>query len=70
MLAILGEYRQNGLENGHLKAENFPYKLLYFSPGSKLLEPDSKYRDLIGNMPAFNCLYHGHYFSDQAKITQ
>ena len=51
----------------HLITENLPYKALYFCPGSKRLEPDSKYSDLIGAMSAFNCLYLGHYFSDRAE---
>ena len=34
--------------------KNLPYERPYFSPGSKRLEPDSKYSDLIGTMSAFN----------------
>ena len=51
-----------------LTMENLPCKPLYFSPGSKRLEPAAKHSDLIGTMPAFNCLYLGHYFSDRAEI--
>ena len=70
VLTILVEHCQNGLKYDHLKTENLPYKPLYFSPGSKHLEPDSKYSDLIGAMSAFNCLYLDHHFSDQADICQ
>ena len=61
---------QNKLKYDHLKVQNLSYKPQYFSPGSKRLEPDSKYNDLIGTMSAFNCLYLGHYMSDRAEICQ
>ena len=70
VLKVLNEYFQNGLKYNHLKTENLPYKPLYFSPGSKPLEPASKYSDLIGTISAFNCLYHDHYLSDRAEICQ
>ena len=70
MLTILGKNCQNRLKYGQLKAEDLPYEPMYISPGSKHLEPDSKYSDLIGTMSAFNCLYLGHYFSDRAEICQ
>ena len=56
------------MKYGHLKIENMPHKPLYDSPGSKRLEPASKYSDLIGTMSSFNCLYLGHYFSSLAEI--
>ena len=67
-LTILYEYCQNALKCDHLKTENLPYNPLYLSSGSKRSEPDSKYSDLIGNMPAFNCLYLFHYFLDRAEV--
>ena len=33
-----------------LMTEDLPYKPLYFRPGSKRLDPGSKYSDLIGTM--------------------
>ena len=68
VLTILGEWCQNGMKYGHLMAEDFPYKPLYFWPGSQLLDPGSKYSDLRGTMSAFKYLYLGHYFSDLAEI--
>ena len=53
-----------------LMAGNLPYKPLHFSPGSKQLEPASKYSDLIETMSAFSYLYLGQYFSDRAEICQ
>ena len=38
-------YKKNMYD--HFKTENSPYKPLYYSLGSKRLEPDSKYSDLI-----------------------
>ena len=70
MLTILDEYCQNGLNYEHLKAETLPYKPLYFSSGSKRLEPDTKYSDLIGTISTFNCLYFGHYLPYRAEICQ
>ena len=49
--------------------EDLPHKPLYFRPGSLLLDPGSKYSDLIGTMSALNCLYFGHYFSDRTDIS-
>ena len=60
-LTILDEYCQNGLKYDNLKTENLPYKPLYFSPGSKRFEPDSKYSYLMGTISAFSCLNLGHY---------
>ena len=40
MLTILGKCCQSRLKYNHLKAEDLAYKPLYFSPGSKRLEPD------------------------------
>ena len=70
VLTILDKYCQKGMKYYHLKTENLPQKPLYFSPGSKRLEPDSKYSDLIGIMSTFNCLYLGHYSSDRVEICQ
>ena len=33
-----------------------------------LLDPGSKYSELIGTMSAFNCLYLGHYFKLELKF--
>ena len=63
VLTVLGEYC-------HLTIEDFPYKPLYFSSGSKRLQPDSEYSELTGTMSAFSCLYLAHYFSGQAEICQ
>ena len=68
LLKIVDECCQNGIKYDHLTIQNSTYKPLYFSPGSKRLEPDSTHSDLIGTMSAFNCLYLGHYFSDRAEI--
>ena len=57
MLTILDGYCENGLNHDHLTIENLPYKSLWFSSGSKRLEPDTKYSDLVRTMSAFNCLY-------------
>ena len=70
MLTILGDYYENGMQNDHVTTENMPYKPLYFSLGSKHLEPASTYSDLIGTMSVFNCLYLLHYFSDRAESCQ
>jgi len=70
VLTILGEYCQNGMKYDHLAIENLQNTNLYFSPGSKRLEPDTKYSDLIGTMSVFNCLYLDHYFLDRAEICQ
>ena len=70
MLTILVEYCQNGMKFNHLKTGNLPYKPLYFSTGSKHLEPDSKYNELIGTKSAVNCLHLDPYFSDPAEICQ
>ena len=69
MLATLGKFWQNGMKYNHLVIKNLPYKPLYISPGSKCLEIDSRCSDLIGAMSAFNCLFLGHYFSDQAEFS-
>ena len=68
VLTILGWCCENAMKYDHLTIENLLYKSLYLSPGSKRLEPASKYSDLIGTMSAFNCLYVGHYLSDRAEI--
>ena len=52
----------------YLTMENLPDKPQYLSPGSKRLEPVSKYYDLIGTMSAFNCLYLGHYSQIELKF--
>ena len=70
VLTILNAHCQNGLTYSHLKAGDLPYKPLYFSPGSKRLEPGSKYSDLLGAKSSFNSLYLDHYFSDRAEICQ
>ena len=36
-----------GMKYNHLTIENLPYKPLYFSPGSKCLETDTEYSDLV-----------------------
>ena len=68
VLTILSECCQNVMTYGHLMTEDLPYKPLYFRPGPLHLAPGSKYSDLIGTMPVFNCLYFGHYFSNGAEI--
>jgi len=69
-LQFLGEYCENGVKYTQQMIENLPCRPLFFSPGSKCLEPDSKCSDFIGAMSAFNCIYPGHYFSDRAEICQ
>ena len=70
MLKTLEERCQIGLKYDHLKTENVPHNSLNFSPGTKCLEPGTKYSDLMRTMSAFNCLYFDHYFSDRAEIFQ
>ena len=64
MLRSLCEYCQNRLKYDHVETDNLPFKPLYFSLCSTLIEPGTKYSNLIGTMPAFNCLYLGHSVSD------
>ena len=66
MLTVSGKHCQNGMKYGHFTIENLPYMQLYLSPGSKRLEPASKYSDLIGTKLAFNYLYLDRYFSHRA----
>ena len=70
MFTTLSEYCQARLKCDHLKTNGSPYKPLHFSPCYKLLEPNSKFSDLIGTISAFNGLYLGHYFSNCAEICQ
>ena len=56
------------MKYGLLMTEDLPYKPLYSRPGSKRLDPGSKYSDLIGTMSVFNCLYFVHHFSNGAEI--
>ena len=51
VFSIFGEYCQNGIKYDHLTIANLPYRPLYYSPGSKHLEPDLKCSDLIETMP-------------------
>ena len=67
-MIILDDYCKHWQKHDNLKTKISLYKLQYFSPGSKRLDPDTKYNDLIGTITAFNCLYLGHYFSDRAEI--
>ena len=69
-MTVSGECCENEMKYDHLTIENLLYKPIYFSPGSKRLEPDSECSDLIRTMSAFNCPYIGHYFSDRAEICE